>query len=355
MSTQTKAAEKMLGLEFISDPTKSKFPVPDPPPGTPEGQQYSVSNFVMSREMITDWLSYRVIVPERIPRQMRHEGIDPNRKIRDSRIEYWSAMFRGNHPEGEVYIPENPQGIVLSWDGFILDGQHRIAGAYNTGMDEFPCVADFNAPWSVLRVMDTPLSRTAGQMVTVPNPTLVTSAVRMLMPAILGTETRDYTTRGYMHEIVRITESWPFLRNPEWSNKVRKLGADGMPTGALGSVVYGALAAGADVYDVHAFLAGLVAFSAEAPVTIGAEGKDPRRLLARKYFRVEKDKRAHARMIAAMNFRMGMASWLSRHDDNPLEMKALPATPRKGNSLPMFWESEKIREYYRTQKENIQK
>lgn len=343
MKSETSAAEKLLGLEFISDPRKSKFTLPKPPKSH-EGKPYTFTRFTVTPEIARDWANYRLIVPDETPKELKHDEFDPNRRIQVHRIRHWNRVFTGKAVDGETWNPDTPPGIVFSWDGFILDGQHRIAGSL-LGRTTFETLLAVNYPWSVMAVMDTPLRRNAGQMTDVPYPQDAARIARYLLPVIYGTEERDHTMRRNMREIVAITRHYPWFRNPDWITQIKRLGKYGFPTTALGAVVFGALAAGADSFEVQGFLNGLRPYTKKEE-WIG-QGRDPRVLLGEKYMRNEKAgtrKDSILRSDAGI-FRKSMTVWLNRNSENPDHVSTLQFI---GGNLPPFWNSEAIREFHRT-------
>lgn len=347
MEPGTSAAEKMLGLEFISDPRQSKFDLPVPPGDDPDAP-YTFNRFLMTPEIARDWAIHRVIIPAVTPRELKHDDFEPNRRIQPHRIRHWDRVFTGRAKDGETWNPDTPPGIVVSWDGFVLDGQHRITGSLLSRISfEVPLAVNYQ--WSVLATMDTPLRRNAGQMTDVPHPQAAAHIARYLLPAIYGTETREYTMRRNMREIVAITRSYPWFLNANWIGEIKKLGKYGFPATALGSVVFGALAAGANEFEVQGFLNGLQPY---AKTEWDGPGYDPRRLLGQRYVgkprgRGDADLRSDAGI-----FRKAMTVWLNRNEDRPDSVERFTAISTTGN-LPPFWNSNKIREFHRsTMKEN---
>lgn len=337
----TSAAEKMLGgLHFVSDPRLSKFDIPVPP-GEDAAATYTFNRFVVTPDVARDWAMYRVIVPSVTPRELKHAEFEPNRRIQPHRIRHWDRVFTGTARDGETWNPDTPPGIVISWDGFILDGQHRIAGSLiSRTAFEVPLVV--NCDWSVLPTMDTPLRRNAGQMTDVPHPQAAATIARYLLPAIYGTETREYTMRRNMREVIGITRSYPWFRNHHWIGEIKKLGKYGFPATPLGSVVFGALAAGANEFEVQGFLNGLHPYTRNE---WNGAGNDPRRLLGQRYVgKLRGRSEAEMRSDAGI-FRKAMTVWLNRHQDNPDVIERFNPIGTRGN-LPPFWNSDKIREFH---------
>lgn len=340
MEPGTSAAEKILGLEFVSDPRKSKFALPEPPEAF-SGEPYTFNRVMITPEIARDWAVNRVIIPSVTHRDLKHEDFEPNRRIQPHRIRHWDRVFTGRAKDGETWNPDTPPGLIFSRDGFILDGQHRLTGSL-LSRTAFEVLVGVGYPWSVLGVMDTPLRRNAGQMTDVPHPQTAAHIARYLLPAIYGTEHRDHTMRRGVREIVDITRHYPWFRNPDWITEIRKLSRFGFPATSLGSVVFGALAAGADPFEVNSFITGLTPYT---KTEWDGPGLDPRRLLGQRYVgktrgASEVDLRSDAGI-----FRRAMTVWLNRYEKKPDSVERF--TTIRGN-LPPFWNSEAIREFHRT-------
>ena len=334
----TSAAEKILGLEFISDPRKSKFDLPVPPGDDPE-IPHTFNRFLVTPEIARDWAIHRVIIPAVTPRELKHDEFEPNRRIQPHRIRHWDRVFTGSAKDGETWNPDTPPGIVVSWDGFILDGQHRITGSL-ISRTAFEVPLAVNYQWSVLATMDTPLRRNAGQMTDVPHPQTAAHIARYLLPAIYGTETRDYTMKRNMREIVDMTRNYPWFRNPDWITEVKKLAKFGFPTTALGSVVFGALAAQADPFEVQEFLSGLYPYSRTEWT---GRGSDPRRLLGQRYVGKTRDSSDAGLRSDAGIFRKAMTVWLNRYAERPDSVERFTSISGK---LPPFWNSDAMRAFH---------
>lgn len=348
MEPSRSAAEKILDMHFLSDPRRSKFELPTPPPEF-DGRPFTFARFKVTREMARDWALHRLIVPSVTPRELRHDEFRPNRRIQGHRIRHWSRVHSGKTRDGEVWNPDTPPGLVFSLDGFILDGQHKLAGAILAGV-EFEVLVSVGNPWSVLKYMDTPLRRNAGQMTDVPHPQDAAKIARYLLPVIYGDETSAHTMRGMMDEIVQITQTWPWFRNPAWIGDMKKRQVRRfVPTVPLGAVVFGALAAGASAFEVKNFIDGIDPFLKTRTEWDGP-GTDPRKLLSDRYLTRRHKDDEDLRSDAGI-FRKALTIYLERYsgDKNLSAEKFIKIG--KHNDLPPFWNSEAIREFHAGVKE----
>ncbi|MFB7858877.1 hypothetical protein [Rhodococcus qingshengii] len=349
-TTYVERLENKLGLEFVSDPRKAKFPFPELPSGHDPALSHIVHRMTITPEMARDIIQYRFIIKERIPHEIRHKEMRSNRKIRDNNLKKWTSVLHQNNSEGIIFNPDMPPGLVISPDGFVLDAQHKICAIHLSGVTA-QILTHLNTPWATLDGMDTPMRRTADQLSDVPYPALASQAARYIMPAIHGTEKKDFYVRGHLTDVVAMQQDWPWFR-ANWSEDIHKLRSRRIPSAPLASVVYGALAAGADPFEVQSFLDGIFPdpFRSDPAVGVGSEGKDPRRLIGQRYgTRLKTATRNEDKRSDAGIFRLAMTSWLSRKDDKPLELSSLFKIT---GDLPPFWNSDAIRDYYKTSKGN---
>ena len=75
--------ERMLGIEFSSDPRASVHPLPEAPKGIKmvDGIPYLISGHYLTPDVAKDWLQHRVIRQEYMPDALKHEDVIPNRKF----------------------------------------------------------------------------------------------------------------------------------------------------------------------------------------------------------------------------------------------------------------------------------
>jgi hypothetical protein len=344
--------EKMLGGEFSSDPRCSRFPLPLIPPETPDGISYTHSGYIVTPEMAKDWVLHRSIRRDLMPRTMIHDNVVPNRKylisyVKDiaRRLQRPGWWNRGIH-----------QGAAFTPDGFILDAQHRFAACALSGVPIIFPVA-VNVPWSAFKDIDQNRHRTAHQMLDIPYATAAASVARHLIPVLEGDSetTVSRTGRDHNEQVIEICLGWPyFAEDQSWMKEIYEAGSEtGIPTGPLGSACIGALASGVGPDEVQQFLNGLRPLSRDVKyLTIGTNGDDPRRLLAR-FFKKQRDSRGSGRQsISAAEqrsnaavIRYAMDVWLKRNSDKPKKIRVMQRWPET-NDLPRLWDESAIRRFH---------
>lgn len=100
-------------------------------------------------------LSYRLITPEFAAEVLREKNRN-NRKIRQQRVnQYARDILRG---DWEL----SSQGIAFDEDGYLLDGQHRLAAIVKANVAVYMPVAE-NVPRSAGAIIDMGQKRTAAQ------------------------------------------------------------------------------------------------------------------------------------------------------------------------------------------------
>lgn len=345
--------EKMLKVEFVSDPRRSRFSPPKPPIGYKESDLFTHHNFELTPKIARDWLTYRIIRPDITPPELKHEEFRANRRYLAHHVRRWGRRFSG-HPAETPYNPNNPYGLALTWDGFILNGQHRIAAVLYTGTT-IRTTLSTNVPWSTFLVMEDSLKRNPGQMLGdgFPYANLAASIAKYLLPVLHGTEADEYRPRGYDQDVLDIAQGWPWFQDSEWGKTILATQKIGIPQAPLGAAVMGALAAGADVFEVQEFLNGLDPYYNKWE-TVGKNGEDPRKMLSRLFVYNRGRKDAQGRYIQADErgnagvIREAMALWLDRHEDSMV--KNWPTTLAKvthRKDIPKFWNSDAIREFHK--------
>lgn len=163
------------------------------PPVIPLPEQHTV--MPISPDVAANWLEHR-----NLERNRKYSGLIEAKYANEIRAGLWKT---------------SPQGVSFDWDGFILDGQHRLGAIARTGIttDLFVSVG-----WDpdCFDVLDSGYKRATAQMIIHPHAKLMTSAGRYL-GAITG-QIRTGTIRGgvYAHgsssaEILRVVNAWPEL------------------------------------------------------------------------------------------------------------------------------------------------
>ena len=350
MQVDLSTIEKMVGGEFSSDPRCSRFPLPEIPDGTPQGVSYTHSGFVVTAEIAKDWILHRSIRRDVMPDDLKHNDVTPNRKYLIHYAKTWSRnLQKPGHWNKGIH-----QGLAFTPDGFILDGQHRLAGCALSGVPLIIPVA-VNVPWSAFKDIDQNRHRSAHQMIDIPYAPEAASVARYLLPVLRGTSAVEFTFKGreYNEEVIEICLGWPyFAEDQSWMKEIKEAAREGIPVGPLGSVCIGAMAGGADPDDVQQFLSGLQPFSNVKYITIGTDGADPRQLLAKHFRMLSRNKGDKARYYDTSEQRANVGSirnaldvWLRRHDEKPRKIKTMS---RWGSDkdLPPLWNEPGIREFH---------
>lgn len=350
--TQLTTIEKLLGGEFTSDPRLSRFPLPPIPEGTPKGTSYIHSGFTVTPEMARDWVLHRSIRSEVMPAELRHDQVRPNRKYM---VTHFRGIARNLATDPAWWERGIHQGGAFTWDGFLLDAQHRFAASALSGVSIILPIA-VGVPWSAWDVIDQGRRRNAGQMIDLPYATACASIARNLIPVLDGDSHIRYKRLGneYLEQVMEICHGWPyFAEDHSWMSEIFSVSVEsGTPVGLLGSVCIGALAGGADPDEVQQFLNGLRPFSDVEYVTIGRKGKDPRRLAALLFKKLRDARGPRGRIstederAAAGALRHAMNVWLHRWDERPIEIGVLPKWPEE-KDLPPLWNEGYIRSFHK--------
>lgn len=276
--------EKMLKLTFASDPRLSRFALPEIPQEYLDkhpGEPYVVP-FEVTPEIARDWLTYRVIRRDVTPKELLHDDFGPNRRFLPNALtgstakKGWVDTFK----DGE--IRKTHQGIAFSWDGYLLDGQHRLAACLMSGISYKPLLSQL-VPWDAFVAMDSGRGRTADHFIDLPNPNLCAAAAKYILPVIKGEEARMYYDRlATKQEVLDLVYGWG-LFDSSWMSEVQSAAQSAkIPNTALAASVMMALAAGGDEVSDHVqeFLNGLrKSFDYRKFITIGNDGADPRWIL----------------------------------------------------------------------------
>lgn len=341
--------EKMLGVTFASDPRRSRFPLPEIPAEYAEaypGEPYVIP-FEVTPEIARDWLTYRVISREVTPKELLHDEFGPNRRFipgaltGSSSKKGWIDTFK----DGE--IRKTHQGIAFTPDGFLLDGQHRLAACLLTKISYRPLLAN-GVPWDGFVAMDSGRARTADQFITMPHPTLCAAAARYIMPSLKGVEDREYYDKlAPKQDVIDMVYGWPLFSGP-WMNEIMAAAkGSNIPNTPLAATVLMALAAGGDAVSDHVqqFLNGLKkGFQPYDYIKIGGTGQDPRWVLS-SAFRTSRTegKRTFSSKETYGNvglIRRAMNIWMDQ------EVAGVFQRTHPGRDLPPVWNVDAVRAYH---------
>lgn len=353
MENSLSTIEKMIGGEFSSDPRCSKFPLPEIPEGTPDGISYTHSGYVVTPEIAKDWVQHRSIRRDVMPRDLTHDNVVPNRKYLISYLKTFTKKLQ----QPDWWDKGIHQGLAFTPDGFILDGQHRLAACVLSGVPIILPVA-VNVPWASFNNIDQNRHRSAHQMLDIPYATAAASVAKHLLPVLDNRSATDhvYGGREYNEQVIEICLGWPyFAEDQAWMKEIYEAASEsGIPSGPLGAVCIGGLAGGVPADDVQQFLNGLRPLSRDVKyITIGTNGDDPRRLLAR-HFKKQKDARGSNNRNSltfadqranAGTIRYCFDVWMRRNSDDPKKIKTIQRWPATSD-LPPFINEREIREFH---------
>lgn len=362
-STQT-AIEKLLGIEFVSDPRKARFPIPETPRKYLEehpDRSFPHPSMIITPEMARDVLTYRVIRIERMPRELRHPEVTANRRF------LLNTLTSTKKNKGLVatvlngdWDPRISTPVVFTDDGFLLDGQHRFAACALSGKPiETPVTT--SGQWGTFAVLDTGRGRNAGQLLgdDIPYADHAAAAARLIIPVLKGTERTEWGSADATNrEIFELVHGWPFFKETQedsgsWIKHVLQAAASRVPPSALAASVMMALAAGADAFDVQEFLNGLKPGYRDGFPMIGERGEDPRHLLRRQYMNKRGTRRPSdkERRDQVSHVRRAMEVWLEWRlyqrdgSGSRIELEKLQ-TAAENAQLPAVWRADAVRKFH---------
>lgn len=356
--------EKMLGFEFVSDPRKARFEIPETPKDYLKehpDRSFPHPSMKITPEMARDVLKYRVIRIERMPRELRHPEVTANRRFLITTLNGTkkSKGLVSTVTNGD-WNPKISTPVVFTGDGFLLDGQHRFAACALSGKPiEVPVVT--NGQWDTFSVLDTGRGRNAGQLLgEIPYPDQSAAAAKLILPVIYGTERTEWTVADASNQaIYELVHGWPFFHEIQedsgsWMKHILQASASRIPQSALAASVMMALAAGASPFDVTEFLEGLKPGYRDGFPPLGKRGEDPRHLLRRQYLNkkgakkpTDKDRRDQVSHV-----RRAMEVWLEykayqRGEPGAkiIELEKLQAAAENAE-LPLVWGADRVRQFH---------
>lgn len=356
--------ERMLGFEFVSDPRKARYPIPETPKEFLEktgDRPYPHASVKITPEMARDVLKYRVIRIERMPRELRHPEITANRRFLLTTLNGTKknkglvSIVGGGEWNAGISTP-----VVFTKDGFLLDGQHRFAACALSGEPiEVPVTT--NGQWNTFAVLDTGRGRNAGQLLgDIPYPDQSAAVDKLILPVVRGIERTAWSVVDASNqEIYELVHGWDFFQEIQegsgsWMKHVLQASVSHIPPSALGASVMMALAAGADPFDVQEFLDGLKPGYREGFPMIGQRGEDPRHLLRRQYMNKKGSRKPSdkERRDQVSHVRRAMEVWLDykahlKGDPNGriIELEKLQAAAENAD-LPLVWGADRVRQFH---------
>lgn len=149
------------------------------------------------------------ITPEIAENWLEHRNLERNRKYSRLIEAKYAAEIRAG------LWKTSPQGVSFDWDGFLLDGQHRLGAIVKTGITvELFVTVGWDPDCFV--VLDTGHKRNVAQLITHPHSKLMSSAARYV--GVVTGQLRTGMIRGgvYAHgastgDVFAVVQQWPEL------------------------------------------------------------------------------------------------------------------------------------------------
>lgn len=359
------AIEAELGFEFVSDPRKAKFPLPETPRDYLErrpDRPFPHPSMIITPEMARDILQYRVIRIDRMPSEIRHEEMTHNRR-------FLMTKLKGGRRKGLIDIvrdgefnPRTSTPAVFTREGFLLDAQHRAAACWLAKKNiELPVTT--NGQWDTFGVLDVGTGRTAGQLLgEIPHPDRAAAAAKMILPVIEGTEMENWTIDGASNQdIYDLVHGWSFFHaqssenDSSWMSYVIEAAKSKVPMTPLAASTMLALAAGAKPSHVQEFLNGLSPKYREAFPPIVEGGDDPRYLL-RKFYMTndtpkkpnDKERRKQISYVRkAMSVWLDYKAYMDGDDTARIHRITKLQAPSDTDPLPAVWRADRVRAFHK--------
>lgn len=149
------------------------------------------------------------VTPSMAKSWLEHRNLERQRNYSHHKANQWATEMRAGRWK------TTHQGIAFDWDGFLLDGQHRLGAIVLVSL---PVELDIrvNCDPDTFDVLDTGHKRTANQMIHHTHAKLMTSAARYL-GTIDGTLSSNVTSGGVYAkrtttaELLQVVANWPEL------------------------------------------------------------------------------------------------------------------------------------------------
>jgi hypothetical protein len=150
-----------------------------------------------------------IVTPAMAKNWLEHRNVERQRTYSHHKANQWAIEMRADRWK------TTHQGIAFDWDGFLLDGQHRLGAIVLVGR---PVALDIRVGCDpdTFDVLDTGHKRTANQMIHHPHAKLMTSAARYL-GTIDGSLNSSVTAGGVyaksttIAELLQVVANWAEL------------------------------------------------------------------------------------------------------------------------------------------------
>lgn len=265
MSESRSPLERLLEVDFSSDPRKARFPLPgqDLPAFAAGEPSVPLGRMRITREIAYDQVVHRIFREGMTPRDFR----DDNRINRDISLGEIKRFAREKILTGK-WDMHTPKSMDYTPDGYILDGQHRscaIHYAYLIAAREgihfeapsVPVVG--NVPWASFSNIDTGLPRKGHQFIRLPDPQRASMTLKYLSSMLEGRERVElFEERADIDRIRYLESIFPELGGSWYQEVILAKRRTGIPAKTLQSHMIAAYRAGAEYSKVQEFLNPLV-------------------------------------------------------------------------------------------------
>lgn len=257
--------ERLLNVDFSSDPRKARFELPgiDRPEYLAGEPSVPLGRMKVTREIAYDMVVNRIYRESQTPPDYR----DDNRVNRDISLNEINKFAKNELLPGK-WDQHTPNAFFVTPDGYFLDGQHRIcamllayilAAKEGIELEPFSVPVVGNVPWSSFSKTDTGLPRQAYQFLKFSDPRRATTTLRFLGPMLDGRERLTlFEERADIDRIRYLATLFPELGSGWYDEVVIANRRTGIPAKILQSHMIAAYRAGADYSRVQEFLNPLI-------------------------------------------------------------------------------------------------
>jgi hypothetical protein len=340
--------ERMLDIDFSSDPRRARFPLPgqDLPAFLAGEPSVPLGRMKITREIAYDLVVNRIYRENMTPSDYR----DDNRINRDISINEVRKLAREEVLSGK-WDHHTPNALYFTPDGYELDGQHRSCAwllAYIIAAREgltfeppsVPVVG--NVPWSSFSKIDTGLPRKGHQFLNLPDPQRATMTLKYLSPMLEGLERVSlFEERADIDRIRYLESLFPELGSGWYKEvTVAKL-RTGIPAKTLQSHMIAAYRAGADYSRVQEFLNPLM------DTSIVLEPSDPRDRVRTHAYRVRNERNRNGVKKLSKGDEVMYANLVRTGLRNFLDDKKLDKLAPTSLGLGEIWHAAQLQQWYK--------
>jgi hypothetical protein len=348
MSESRSPLERLLNVDFGSDPRKARIPLPGQDlPGMVAGEpSVPLGRMRITREVAYDFVVNRIFREGLTPPDFR----DDNRINRDISMTEVKKFAREKILTGK-WDMHTPKSMDFTPDGYQLDGQHRscailyayIVGAREGITFEAPSVPIMgNVPWSSFSSIDTGLPRKGHQFLRLPDPQRAAMTLKYLSPMLEGLEKVNlFEERADIDRIKYLASLFPELSTGWYSEVAIAKRRTGIPAKTLQSHMIAAYRAGADYSTVQEFLNPLI------HTDIVLEPSDPRDRVRTHAYRVRNDRNRNGTKKLTKGDEIMYANLVRSGLRNFLDGKKLDKLAPTSLGLGEIWRPAQLQQWYK--------